>query len=287
MYVNQGQGVVMTDTPMVSILTPVLNGVKYLEPCILSVLNQSCPYVEHIFVDGCSTDGTVEMLSSYSTRYPERVRFISEPDSGPDSAANKGLQMAKGRIIGFLGSDDMSEPDALMKVVDFFRLNPEAYFVFGECNSIDERGKIISKKPTKDFDLDEAINDNFSVPTISSFVRRQVIDRIGMFDTNLPYGDSDFLIRIGKEFKMYRVPDVLANFRTHENRLGRTKNKGLVVLRTEYLISRRHGGRIFSPRGRRYFKGLVKHKVIEPLRLFFGIFYRRTRWAAKRICMRQ
>jgi len=58
-------------SPLVSVVTPVLNGIKYLEECIQSVLNQGYPYIEHIFVDGGSTDGTLEMLASYQARYPD------------------------------------------------------------------------------------------------------------------------------------------------------------------------------------------------------------------------
>jgi len=68
------------DSPLVSIITMVLNGVTYLEECIQSVLNQSYPNIEHIFVDGVSTDGTVDVLSSYKAKYPDQIRFISEPD---------------------------------------------------------------------------------------------------------------------------------------------------------------------------------------------------------------
>ena len=58
--------------PLVSIITPVLNSDKYLELCIESVLSQSYPYIEHILIDGGSTDGTLDMLSDYSTRYPDK-----------------------------------------------------------------------------------------------------------------------------------------------------------------------------------------------------------------------
>src|SRR3972149_511511 len=122
------------DKPLVSIITMVLNGVKYLEECIQSVLTQNYPHIEHIFVDGGSTDGTVEILTKYQTKYPNRIRFISEPDKGPGDAWNKGIRMAKGEIFGFLGSDDVSEPGAIISVVEFFKSNPDAYFVFGECN---------------------------------------------------------------------------------------------------------------------------------------------------------
>lgn len=278
-FVDKDEKKGITDNPLVSIITGVLNGITYLETCIESILNQSYPYIEHVFVDGGSTDGTLDMLSSYKARYPGRIRFISEPDRGPDDAANKGLQMAEGEIIGFLGSDDMSEPDAIMKVVEFFRSNPDAYFVFGECNHINEKGEIIGKVPTKDFNLKEAINDLCYIPTLSSFFRREVMEKIGLFDTSLPYGDLDYLLRIGKMFKIYRIEDVLARLRLHKDSLGSLKNKGIVLLRTDYIASRRHGGHMFSAYGRRYFRGLI----IESLRPTLGPIYPLIRRTIKRI----
>ncbi|MEI9479708.1 MAG: glycosyltransferase, partial [Deltaproteobacteria bacterium] len=99
--------------PLVTIITVVLNFVKYAEACIESVLKESYPHIEHVIIDGGSTDGTVDILSRYSTKYPDRVRFISEPDGGPWDAANKGINMAKGEILGFIGADDMYEPGVI------------------------------------------------------------------------------------------------------------------------------------------------------------------------------
>ncbi len=175
------------ENPLVSIITPVLNGVKYLETCITSVLSQSYPYIEHIFIDGGSNDGTLEMLSSYQANYPERVRLISEPGMGVGDAWNKGWEMARGQIFGWLGADDMSEPGAIQTVIEFFKDNAEAYFVFGDCNIINEKGETIGKSPTRDFNLKEAISDNLYLPTPSSFYRREVVERVGYMDTSIPH----------------------------------------------------------------------------------------------------
>jgi len=84
------------DNPPVSIITPVLNAIKYLEACIQSVLHQSYPHIEHIFVDGGLTDGTLEMLANYQAKYRDRITFISEPDKSAGEAWNKGFRIARG-----------------------------------------------------------------------------------------------------------------------------------------------------------------------------------------------
>ena len=87
--------------PLVSVVTPSFNQAAFIEETIQSVLKQDYPHIEHIVVDGGSTDGTVDILQ----RYPH-LRWISEPDCGQSDALNKGFAMARGEILGWLNSDD-------------------------------------------------------------------------------------------------------------------------------------------------------------------------------------
>jgi glycosyltransferase involved in cell wall biosynthesis len=271
----------ITYNPLVTIITPILNRITYLGKCIQSVLSQSYPYIEHIFVDGGSTDGTLDILTSYSGRYPDRIRFISEPDKGSGDAWNKGLRMAKGEIFGFLGSDDISEPDAIMRVVEFFRLNPDAYFVFGACNYINERDEIIGKPQIKDFDLTEIINEGCYVPTPSSFYRREVIEKIGCYDAK--GNDLDFLIRAGKVFQIYRINEVFSNFRIHGGSAtsGSSKEIRKMWLREDCLVSRRHGGRFFSGYCKRYYM----YVIMVLLRTVLGAVYPFIRKNVKKLLL--
>jgi len=257
------------DSPLVSIITPVLNGIKFLEACLQSLLNQSYPNIEHIFVDGGSTDGTLDMLLSYQSKYPDRIRFISEPDKGAGEASYKGWTMAKGEIIGWLGSDDLYEPDTAQTVVEFFRANPDACFVFGGCDIINKKGELIAKAPTKDFDLEEAINDNCYVPTPSSFCKREVIEKVGFIMTGEMMTDLDYCVRVGRVFPIHRIEKVLCKFRVHEGSSGYFKQGPRVYMREGFIISRRYGGRRFSPRVRRYYKFVI----IEGLRPALGFTY--------------
>ena len=259
------------DSPLVSIITQVLNGIKFLEICIQSVLNQSYPYIEHIFIDGGSTDGTVDVLSSYQAKYPDRIRFISEPDKGPAEAWNKGWAMAKGDIFGWLGSDDTYEPDDVQTVVEFFRANPEAYFVFGDCNIINEKGEIIGKRETRDFDLEEIINGATIASPSSAFYKREVIEKVGLMDTRLQEGtEFDYWIRVGKVFPVHRIDKVLSNFRAHkEKKFFGSKGAITRAFRQDFIVSRRYGGRLFSPLARRYYRFVI----IDWLRPVLGFTY--------------
>lgn len=95
-------------TRPVSIVTPTLNQGRYLQACIDSVRNQTYGDIEHIIVDGGSTDDTVEILRRNEGRY--RMTWVSEPDNGMYDAINKGFRMATGEILAWLNSDDMYMP---------------------------------------------------------------------------------------------------------------------------------------------------------------------------------
>jgi len=273
----------MADNPLVSVITPVLNGIRYLEECIQSVLNQRYPYTEHIFVDGGSTDGTLDMLTSYNVRYPDRIRFISEPDKNAREAWNKGWEIARGDIFGWLGSDDLYEPDAILLVVDFFRANLDAYFVFGACNFfMDGTNKIFRQIGNRDYKLDELINDDCYVAAQSAFYKREVIDKIGYMDTSLYGCDLDFWIRAGKVFRIYRIEKVLSRQRFHPGSI--TVYKGAEIYPREgFIISRRHGGRLLSNYAKRYYRYLImKFLRLGPTRRFLGKVLRKYHLIADR-----
>lgn len=255
------------DHPLVSVVTPVLNGIKYLEACVQSLLNQSYSNIEHIFTDGGSTDGTLEMLTLYRAKYPDRIKFISEPDKGIGDAWAKGLRIANGEIIGWLGSDDTYGPDTIQTVVRFFEANPDAYFVFGGCNNINEKGEIIKQVIPKDFNLNEAINDACSIPWPSVFCKREVIEKISPDIIPKQGGELEYWILIGKKFKIHRIEDVLSSFRVYDNKI-RDNNDLYSFARAAFVVGRRHGAGAFSPCARRYYLALVTRPlqpVIDPI----------------------
>jgi glycosyltransferase involved in cell wall biosynthesis len=91
--------------PLVSIVTPSYNQGRFIEATLLSVRNQDYPNIEHLVIDGGSSDNTVEILEKYEKVY--NLKWISEPDKGQSDAVNKGFERARGLIIGWLNSDDI------------------------------------------------------------------------------------------------------------------------------------------------------------------------------------
>jgi glycosyltransferase involved in cell wall biosynthesis len=119
-----------TPWPKISIITPSFNQGKYIEDTILSILLQGYPNIEHIIMDGGSTDETLEIVKSYEQSL---TKIISEPDKGQSEAINKGMRIATGDILTWLNSDDMLAPGALAAIAMAFDVN-DADLVAGVCH---------------------------------------------------------------------------------------------------------------------------------------------------------
>src|ERR1044071_5583992 len=117
------------NTPLkITVVTPSFNQAKYLETTLRSVHEQDYPCVEHIVMDGGSTDGSVEILRKYSAHL---AYWCSEKDRGQADAIAKGFQRATGDILCWLNSDDVFLPGALRAVSEYFTRHPEAEVVCG------------------------------------------------------------------------------------------------------------------------------------------------------------
>jgi glycosyltransferase len=121
--------------PAISVITVSFNASASIRMCLDSVASQSVD-LEHIIVDGQSTDNTVEILQKY--RGNPRLRIISEPDKGIYDAMNKGIGLARGEIIGFLNADDQyATPGALSRVLDAF-CDPATDSCYGDLIYVDK-----------------------------------------------------------------------------------------------------------------------------------------------------
>ena len=110
---------------LVTIITVSYNSEKTIAKTIESVLNQTYSDIEYIIVDGASKDGTVKISESFIEKFNEKegrtLEIVSEPDKGMYDALNKGAKMATGEIVGQINADDWYEPDAVEKMVKFYK----------------------------------------------------------------------------------------------------------------------------------------------------------------------
>lgn len=180
--------------PLVTIITVVFNGEKYIEQTIKSVLNQSYDNVEYIIVDGGSTDQTVDIIRQYDTAIDY---WVSEPDEGLYFAMNKGLSLATGNIIGILNVGDLYEYHAIKNSVDCI-VNTQADYTYGKVCLVDEDGNEFGIfSPITINKIDKAIYYVQPYPHISAFFLRRVYLKEGGFDTNYQVSaDHEFSLRI-------------------------------------------------------------------------------------------
>ncbi len=133
----------------ISVVTPSFNSGAFIEAALRSVQMQRGTGdfdLEHIVVDGCSTDGTPAILEHFR---PSLARLVVESDSGPAAAINKGLRLATGDILAWLNADDCYHPGALGRVADAFRRRPSRALCFGRCRIVDEGGREIRRGITR------------------------------------------------------------------------------------------------------------------------------------------
>ena len=202
---------------MISVITPVVNGERYIESCLNTVINQACTDIEHIIVDGNSKDKTLNIIREYADRYPH-IRWISEKDNGQSEAMNKGIAMARGEILAILNVDDYYEPNTLNRVKEIFKTLPEPGMVVGNCNVWDDTGKLeYVNKPSRlkltDLLLGWSINPHPVNPS-AYFYHATLHEIVGPYDENDHYSmDLDFLLKAVKVSAVKYVNETWGNYR--------------------------------------------------------------------------
>lgn len=177
----------------VSIITPSLNQAQFIERTIQSVLAQQWRPLEHIVLDGGSTDGTLDILKKYGAH----LRWISEPDKGQSDAVNKGIKMAAGDVVGWLNSDDIYYPGAVKLAAEFLAAHPELDAVYGMADYVAADDSVIDGYPTEPWHFPR-LKDVCFICQPALFLRRSVFERHGYLDTDLHYCmDYEYFLRLG------------------------------------------------------------------------------------------
>lgn len=178
----------------VSVITPSFNQGQFIERTLQSVAMQSGAEIEHVVVDGGSTDNTVDVLKKFGYG----VKWVSERDKGQTDAVNKGIRGTNGEIIGWLNSDDIYFTEAISRAVTFFKDHPEVDVIYGMAEHIDQNDQPFEDYPSEPWNF-ERLKDTCFICQPAAFFRRSVVEKHGLLDDNLHFCmDYEFWLRLGK-----------------------------------------------------------------------------------------
>lgn len=189
------------DRPLVSVITVVKNGGKYLEGTIKSVINQTYDNIEYIIIDGGSTDRTLDIIKKYEDKI---AYWISEKDEGISDALNKGVKLSRGKIIGLIHSDDYYvSRDVIESVVNEFNRYQNIKVLYGIVDSVDRKTGKLELRWGKDCSPNE-IRKRMYIPHPTLFCKKEVYEDIGYFRKDLKYTmDYEWVIRLVKYTRPY------------------------------------------------------------------------------------
>lgn len=200
-----------------SILTPSYGYGRFMSDCVKSVLMQGKVDIEHIVMDGGSTDETVEILESLSK--DPRLRWFSEPDEGQSDALNKAFAKSTGDWIGWLNADEFYLPDTLARVVDCIEKNPTTDVIYGDFTEVDAAGRMQRLVAEHNFS-EKTLQSLCFIPSCTTFIRRDAMPARLWDKQARSMMDWDLFLEMhsaGRKFVHLRHP--LAAFRVHANQV--------------------------------------------------------------------
>lgn len=192
----------------ISIITITYNSAKTLPRALESVQSQRYGEIEHIIVDGASTDGTTDLIKEYADQH-QNVLWISEQDKGIYNAINKGIRLAKGDVIGFLHSDDvLKSADSIEHIANAFE-DKDIDLVYGDLQYC-KGNKIVRRWKSNAFNP-RALKYGWMPPHPTVYCRRKVYDEVGLYDEWFRISsDYDMMLRIFMAgYRSCYLPEVL------------------------------------------------------------------------------
>jgi glycosyltransferase involved in cell wall biosynthesis len=244
-----------------SIVTPVRNGMPWLPQAIESVALQSADVeVEHIVLDGGSTDGSREWLTEHSGSH---VTLIFRPDEGQTDALARGFSAATGDIFGWLNADDILEPGTLRRVAQEFEAHPDAAIVSGSALLIGPSGGIVGAIPTPPAsNLKELLVYPHNLAQPSTYFPAACYRSVGGLDRSFDLAmDVDLWMRLAALGAVATVPDVImSRFRIHPS--AKSVSRATAAVRQDLSIRRKHGMTFWSRAGLM----LLKAAYIRPIK---------------------
>lgn len=225
----------------ISVVTACRNNAATLEDTILSVASQRHPAIEHVIIDGGSSDGTLLVIARLRDKI---ARLVSEPDRGIYDAMNKGIALATGEVLGFLNADDVYANERVIERIAGVFADPSVDACYGDLVYVDHADGDRIVRYWKSRDYRPGLFEKGWMPAHPTFfVRRRLFDQFGKFDLHYAFAaDFEFTMRLLRVhgIKSVYVPEILVKMRLG----GATNNSLLNIVKgnlESYRACRQHG----------------------------------------------
>ena len=229
----------MSSVPFISVVTPTYNSERTLADTLESVASQMDDSIEHIVMDGGSTDGTLEILRKFP-----HVQWFSERDEGHYHAMHKGVLASRGRFFNVLNSDDCFRPGVLKSVKAALQRHPNWDGLFGDVVFVDDLGREIYRREEACFDYNVLRFGLGYVIHPTFFLSKEVYLQVGGFDYHRlkNCADYDLVLKTGRfGAKVGHLPDLLVDYRFHANGQSADLRIQRNMLRESTSLMREHG----------------------------------------------
>jgi glycosyltransferase involved in cell wall biosynthesis len=247
----------MSNLPKISVVTPSFNSLRTIEDTLRSVREQDYPDVEHIVVDGGSTDGTLEILKKYPG-----LNWVSEKDDGHYHAMDKGIRKAIGEVVAVLNADDCYRPGVLRQVAEAFGNHPDWDGLFGDIVFVDAAGSEIFRREEAMFDRQIIRYGHNMVNHQALFLKRAVYLRLGgyRYKEFKNCCDYEHVMRlVAERCRIGHLPLHIVNYRYHDHgqsadlRVRANMARESALIRAEYGVPGGALGRVLQlyARGKR------------------------------------
>jgi len=221
--------------PCVTVLMSVFNGQIYLKEAIDSILNQTYTNFEFVIINDASTDDSEQIIHSY---HDKRIKYSKNHiNLGLAASLNKGINLSSGEYIARMDADDISINTRLARQVDFLEENPHIVLV-GSWFKIIGSGYIV-KPPTskEDVKIDILFNNPLAHPSVM-FRKQDFVNQNLYYDETLNTSqDQELWYRVSKELEIANMPQVLLNYRVHDNQVSSAKKE--IQRKNRYLIKKK------------------------------------------------
>lgn len=206
----------------ISIITCTFNSAIFLKKNINSVINQSFKNFEHIFIDGFSNDGTVEIIKEYQKKFPNQVKIFQFKPAGISMAMNDGIKKAQGDYLIHLHSDDsFFDNDVLRDVDNFLFINNYPDWIYGKCNVVEENGVSVGIHPKRKIFQNNSryfwgryfLKFYNFIPHQAVFIKKEVFSKFGYFDESIKSSmDPDLWLRIRNKTRWIFFDKIISNY---------------------------------------------------------------------------